>query len=255
MSPLAELIKGFGCNQRQADLYAALVRRGPSTVIELAEAISSNRVTTHSAIQELLNKGLAYEFKKGKRRLIAAEDQGGLLKLLEIKSNEVEILKQNTKLATTLFSSLLQNSKDLPAVTFYPGAEGFKKAYEDSLSAKNEFLGCIPIEIMAETLPTGYILNYFKRRAAKKITSRIIWSESPYAKNLYRYRNELRFNAKFFPQDKKWQVGILSWNNVIALLTLTRGQSGCVIIKSDAISYFYRSVIFESLWRQARNIL
>ena len=140
--------------------------------------------------------------------------------------------------SATLFEELRPDGVDLPVVSFYPGAEGFRQAYELSLSATNEFLGCIAIQIMGEILGPAYINNYFKRRAEKGIRSRIIWPRSNLARGLLSKATLYKFQARFLAPDPEWQAGFLSWNDSLAILSLRRGHAGCMLVRGKAIAYF-----------------
>ena len=64
----------LGLTNRESALYIQSLQAGPSTVQELASQLEENRVTIHSAAQQLLKKGLLFETRKGKKRFIVAED-------------------------------------------------------------------------------------------------------------------------------------------------------------------------------------
>src|SRR5688500_1388403 len=75
------VLRQFGCNERQAEIYMQALLLGPSSVQRLARALNQNRITVHTAVNELVKKGFLYETRRGDRRVIAAEDPNVLHRL------------------------------------------------------------------------------------------------------------------------------------------------------------------------------
>ena len=97
----AELLKitrqlgSFGCTDREARIYLQCLQMGPAPVQEIASQLSENRLTTHSAIEKLVRKGLLAESRKGKRRVIVAEPPEIFNVLVQKKFSELKVLEES----------------------------------------------------------------------------------------------------------------------------------------------------------------
>ena len=244
------LLAGFGCNQRESAIYLQSLQAGPATVQELAQVLGYNRVTVHSAVEQLLKKGFLFETRKGKRRLIAAEPPKGLKRICQRRERELQLLKSELDDAAALLDSL-PAAAARPAIKFYEGVDGLKRMLEETLAAKGEILVFSYVEILAKLLPAGYLEDYFKRRAKRRISTRLIFPPCPFASRVNAKSVEYRIQVRLLAPNMKWRSGIFAWNDIVALLSYTQSRATCTIIENSDIAHFYRTVVFELAWSQA----
>ena len=83
----------FDCNEREAQIYVESLQMGPASIQEISRSLDQNRVTIHSATEQLIKKGLLFETRKGKRRLVTAAEPESLVRLVQKKQNELNVLQ------------------------------------------------------------------------------------------------------------------------------------------------------------------
>ena len=246
-------LKQFGCSPRAADIYIRLLMIGPATVQAIAHSLKQNRVTIHSAIEQLIEKGLVYETRKKKKRLIVAEKPAVLYSILQRKENELQALKTNLRYVTDLLSSIQTADRSVPTVQFYEGVDGFKRMLEQTLTAKGEVLVFTYVELFSKLIGVEYLEHYYVRRAQKKIHTRLIFPTCPFAERVNKTATKYHMRIRLLPPELHWRSGIFSWNDSIAIQSFTEGKLTCTVIENKDIAYFYRHIIFELLWNQARS--
>lgn len=246
------LLEKLGCNVTQAEVYVQSLQIGLASVQQIADALMQNRFTIHSAVQQLMKKGLLYETKKGKRRMIGAEDPDVLYHLIELKQSELQSLKTSLDYGANLLRSLQPIHPHRPTVRFYDGTDGLKKMMEETLNSRNDILVFSNVDLLAKLCGADYLENYYKRRAARGIHTQLIFPMgADFAERVKTKREKYNIDYRFLPKSYKWQSGIFAWNNAISLLSYTEQQVTCTIIENDDIADFYRNVDFKLNWEKA----
>lgn len=247
-------LKHFSCTTREADIYIHCLTIGPASVQEIARSLKQNRVTVHSAIEQLIEKGLVYETRKKKRRLIVAESPAVLYSILQRKENELHTLKTSLAYVTDLLSTIQSKDSSIPTVQFYEGIDGFKRMLELTLAARGEVLVFTYVELFAKLIGADYLEHYYARRAKRRIHTRLIFPTCPFAKRINKIAHNYNMKIRVLPKELHWRSGIFSWNESIAIQSFTEGKLTCTVIENKDIAYFYRQIIFELLWQQAKPI-
>ncbi|MDD5026730.1 MAG: helix-turn-helix domain-containing protein [Candidatus Peribacteraceae bacterium] len=247
---VSELLCHFGCNEREAKIYMQCLSMDPSSVQEIARRTGANRFTVHSAVEQLIGKGLLYETRRGKRRLIVAEDPHLLLRLLEHKHAEVVALSRNVEYAVKLLQSTLPAETSRPSVRFYEGAEGYKRMLIETLSARGEVLVFSYVPLLAFIVGPDHLETYFRKRGRKGIATRLIFPRCAFADRVLKRAKEYHITIRYLPEGTAWQSGIFCWNDCVALLSYTQNRLNCTVIENKDIADFYKKIIFELCWKQ-----
>ncbi len=249
---VASFFMQFDCSQRETEIYIQSLQMGPATVQEIARVMKQNRVTVHSAIENLIEKGFLYETRKGKRRLVVAESPDSLHHLLQKKENELALVRSNMDYAAELLSRVQRQDRSMPTVKFYEGVDGFKRMLEDSLTTRNgKGYVFTYVDLFSQLLDPDYLENYFVRRAKKNIHTRLIFPPCPFAKRVNAKDKQYKIQVRLLPPDMEWKSGIFSWDDTVAIMSYTEGKLTCTFIDNEDIAHFYQSVIFELCWQQA----
>jgi len=157
-------LRSVGCTKREAEIYLDVLVNGGSTIQEISNRLGQNRVTIHSAVEQLLGKGIFSETRRDRRRLILAEEPEVFLRLLNRRQQELSIATNHAEQAIGLLKQLARETKSTPKLRLHHGADGFKQLLEESLSATTEMLVVTDIEKFSELLSKEYLVSYFKRR-------------------------------------------------------------------------------------------
>ena len=252
---IAQQLALYDCTSREIEIYLAALQAGPQSVQRLAQQLGQNRITVHSAVAQLLKKGLLRETRRGKRRLIAAEAPDSLFRLLQVKENELANARANMGYVVGLLRRLHREEQESPNVVFYEGVDGFKRMLEMTLAAKNEFLAIINVQTFSQHLTPDYLEDFFQRRANRGIHSRLIFPEkATFAEKVLKKSKEYKIQVRLLPTSFDWRSGFISWNNCISLKSFTTTSISCTIVENDDIVSFYRNVLFEVLWNTGRAV-
>ena len=243
------LFTKFGCTTKETKLYLQCLKMGPSSVQEIAKSLRQNRVTIHSAVQQLMDKGFLYETRSGKRRLIVAENPTVLRNLYQKQENELKVVKQNLGYVEGLLEHIQNQDRSVPSVKIYEGVDGFKKMLEESLETKSEIVVCTYVDLFSNLLDPDYLEDYFARRAAKGIYTRLVFPPCDFAYRVHAKSKQYKIQVRFLPSDLKWASGIFVWDDKISIKSFTEGKLNCTIIQNEDIAYFFRDIIFEILWK------
>jgi sugar-specific transcriptional regulator TrmB len=249
-----EQLRFFGANPREASIYMKCLQLGVASVQELARAMKMNRVTVHSSVEQMIEKGLVFETRKGKRRLIVAEEPVGLLRLLAKKEQELTRVRGGMEHMLKLLISLQSTDQSVPTVKLYEGADGFKKMLEETLSARGELLVFSYVPLFSELVGVKHLENYFDRRAKRGIHTRLLFPPCAFADKMAARAKEFRIQIRTLPPQYVWQSGIFSWNDCLALMSYTERRLTCTIIENLEIAHFFRLVMFEMCWNQAQPL-
>jgi len=247
-------LKHFNCSEHEVNLYMHSLAIGPETIQKLAKGIGRHRTTVYSEVEQLLKKGILFETRKDKKRYIGAENPNVFYSLLQQRENELSIIKKNIEYAVTLLKDIQPVDNRIPVTKIYEGVDGFKKMLEETLSAKGEVLVFTYVKLFSELLDPAYLEKYFQKRSAKGIRTRLIFPPCDFANKVHAKSKEYKINVRLVPTDTEWKAGIFSWNDSIAIQSFTEGKFTCTIIENKDIAHFYKTIIFELLWKQSKNI-
>ncbi len=117
------LLKKLNISEKNAKIYLALLRLGPSSVRKLAEFCDLNRGTTYDGLKSLKDQGLVNYYKKDSKQHFVAEKPDRLHKLVAESREELEnIDKQLEKLIPEL-EALHHKGGERPVAKYYDKKE------------------------------------------------------------------------------------------------------------------------------------
>lgn len=236
-----KVYKIYGLTPKQTRLYIAGLKIGPAPLQKIADEAKLGRTNAYDAIHALISKGLVSLSSVGKRKIFVTQPPKALHTLLREQETELnELIPQ--------LEAFNAQTEFKPKIMFYPGIEGYKKVYEDSLTSKEKKLfGIFSVQDIWEVLGREYADDMVARRAKKGIALRVIRSkirehDSPYPSRLADLR-ELRFA----PAGMDFPVTTYVYDNKVIILSSKREMFG-LIIESDDIAQAHRHY-FEALWQ------
>lgn len=129
-----ETLQALGLTSRQIDLYLALLKLGPSSIRDIAEAAGVNRGSTYEELKRLRTMSLVTYFPQGKRRFFCAEPPEVLLRLAEQRKQETDLATQ--RLEDDILPDLMamMPSDDRTSVHHYEGDDGVEYLLRDILA-------------------------------------------------------------------------------------------------------------------------
>lgn len=242
-----EHLLSLGFNLKEAQIYLALLAIGKGTVSEITRKAGINRTTGYDILDSLVSKNLIHVTgKKPKQEYTAASPE---LILNYIESEQQRIAKQieNAKRFLPSLKSI-HNVKNRPRVRFYEGVDGLREVYEDTLTSKED-LRSLAMPDEAEDTLKSYFPKYYQRRAAKNISIRAIFPDSPVARHLKDKDSYEKRESRIIPDNKfnlKPEINV--YDNKV-MIASWREKLG-IIIESQEIADALKQ-LFELAWKEA----
>jgi len=249
-----KIIEKLDLNQKQANIYFALLQMGTGRIQEIAKNTSLKRTTTYSILDGLVQRGFVSVLKKGGHREYFAEDPKKLPQLFEREIQEIKRKQTNITEALPELASIYNAHATKPKISFYEGIEGIKRVFNETLELKKgeEILAYASAHDIHSFLGSDYVRNYLEQRVKKGIVQRAIAESSPEAiEHQKNDRQELRKTRLVDKNKFPFSNEINIFRNKMIILSY-KDLLG-VIIESAEIAKTQRA-IFELAWLGAKEI-
>lgn len=252
---ITKQLKILGVNEKEAEVYLALLTSGTLSQLEIARKTNINRTTVYRILEKLYSLGLAEQLVESKSTRSQAVNPEKIGQMIIKKESELEQIK--SKLPDLINNlSQIRNTADSPTkVIYFKGKEGLEQLLWNTLKAegKDEVVGYGYLdwnegigEKMADKLRQEYV--------DRKILSREIRNQKDTDfTNVSSYVNK-NWVGRYLPKSK---LEILHdtyiYNDVFAYYHFYEGEMFGVEIHNEEIAKTQKQ-IFEILWKQAKKI-
>jgi len=127
-------LQSLGLSPKEVRIYLTLLRRGPSSVRQLAEVAGINRGTTYDILKTLQEQGLVSFYEKAKKSYFVAEDPKALEVVIKEKKEALKLLQQNFEDALPELRSISkQADASKPVARYFHGSKGVARILEEVL--------------------------------------------------------------------------------------------------------------------------
>lgn len=240
---IKKALRDFGLTNEETEIYLAGLELGASSVQNLAKKAGIKRPTAYNILAELAEKGLFYQILEGKKKLFSAEDPDKLK--ISLKQKEAEL----TKILPEL-KSIYNFPAAKPKVRFYEGVAGAIAVYEETLNLTTEggeILSYAGIKNVFELFPKDYAEEYFKKRAAKNITARVIAMDSEESREWQKNAEKEMREIILVPENQQLFSGDTEiYGDKVALISYKENFMA-IVIESKEIANMQR-FIFNLAW-------
>lgn len=130
---VVQTLKKIGFDEKEVNIYLALLSLGPSPVRAIAGATGINRGTSYDILKQLLEKGLVGYYHKEKRQYFVAEDPMKLQQHLEGRLEELRATRENVRSIIPELQSRYNRGGQKPVSRYYEGHPGLKRILQDVL--------------------------------------------------------------------------------------------------------------------------
>ena len=240
VSDFEEALQKYGLTHKQSILYVAALKTGPAPLQKIAAEAKLGPTNAYDAIHVLIAKGLVSITPEGKRKMFVAQPPKMLKKLL--RDQELELDELIPQLET-----INSQTEFKPKILFYPGIEGYKIAYEDSLKAQESLLGVFSTQAIWDVLGRDYVNHIVERRVKKGIALRVVLPLSEEPTNPYRTSSGNLRDLRYAPVGMNFAVTTYVYGNKVMILSSKKEMFG-LIIESEDIANAHRNY-FEALWQ------
>ncbi|MFS8130695.1 MAG: TrmB family transcriptional regulator [Candidatus Dojkabacteria bacterium] len=242
-------LQEYGLTPTESLIYLNLLERGPSTVLDISRKTKLNRSTVHLNIEELINRGLAFQIQRGNKRVIIAEPPEKISSLVEQEKFKIKRKEENLKNVVESIYDEIDNVKEntTSQVKYYEGVKAVQRVYNDILTSK-EVCAYVSPEQIWERLPENYHL--FPEAMAKGLKLRdIVSKDKHYDLFVSTYSNNPGIEFKFLPEDSKLKsMDYLIYSDSIAIIQPNaKGGITAIVIQNEGLS-INSKILFDVMW-------
>lgn len=254
---LTNILEQIGINEKEAKVYLACLRLGPSPVRRIAEETGVNRGTCYDLLRALMEKGLVSYYHQDKHKYFVAEDPSNLTELVSEQEKKLEKTRQDLKEIIPELKSIYDNAEDKPVVKYYEGLRGVKTILQDVLNSFTEEKQKEYFVYSAANIRRFLFRAYpdfTKRRIRAKIRVRAIAIGSGgrlcgLDQRRWLLLNSVKSISQGTPRSQKSSpTYILIYQNKTALISVGRDKNPHGVIIEDEGIYQTQVLLFEKLW-------
>lgn len=121
----------LGLKETSISVYITILRMGSGNITDIAKKTGIKRTTTYQYLEELLEKGLIQQTKRGKRLEYAATHPRSIVSYLEKEKRSLDYTKNRINAIIPELESLYAQSASKPNIVTYEGRRGLIAAYEE----------------------------------------------------------------------------------------------------------------------------
>lgn len=231
---LKKALLQLNLTEKEIVSYLTLLEQGASSVLDISKNTGINRVTTYSAIDELKQKGLVSESRKGKRKLFVAENPENLENILQEKKHQLrqeENVLQNIILPSLKAINIHQENK--PQIKFFEGLEGIYKIYDDYILKSPNVIGCGSYDSVLKVSPWKIEKEYIEEMRKRKILFRGILEDTETNRKFDEISKGVMHN-KFLTKGEKVSADILVFGSMVALISYEKKSA--TLIEDESIA-------------------
>lgn len=134
---LTNLLKEIGFNDKEIDVYSALLPLGSASIRTIAERVKINRGTVYDILESLAKKGFIDVKRLGSKRKFIVKSPEELLVFIENQEKNIENTKTKIKEALPFLLSSYMKGGGKPTVEYFDDDKGIKNILEDVLKSFN----------------------------------------------------------------------------------------------------------------------
>jgi DNA-binding MarR family transcriptional regulator len=233
-----------------------LLRKGPSTVLEISKFTEINRVTVHVNIENLIEKGLVSQTKsgRGKRRQIIAESPERLTLLVEQEKSRLTRTEVELPAAIKAIYQIIPNVKENTEadIKYYQGKKEVLYIYDEVLKA-NEVRSYVNDK---NAFPEFAMMTDEKFIAAHNKKKNLVIKDLLFKdKEITEYTNKMasgRYFYKFLPDNLKLPaIDYMIFDGKVGIITLTENDAKGFVISSNDY-YESAKAIFDFTWESIK---
>lgn len=237
---ILHLLEQFGLTPKQAKVYLAALQLGTSSVQDIAREAETERTNAYGAIEALIARRLMSVTTSGKKQLYVAEPPERLESLLSEQRDSLSRLLPELR-------SLHNQGENKPRIRYYPGLEGYKAAYDETLDATSqEQLAVYSVKDILDVLGREYVDRVVTRRVKLGIHLRVVRSRETEIRGVYPTGADDKREVRLAPAGMVFPIATYVCGNKVIFLSSKRELFGLVMESAD-IAQAQRNYI-EALW-------
>ncbi|MFA5871817.1 MAG: helix-turn-helix domain-containing protein [Parcubacteria group bacterium] len=235
MQKIAIHLKEAGFEEKEAEIYLAVLELGKATVSDISRKAGIKRTTIYEYLEKLLNESLIHKTVKGKRVYYAAENPDKLVNILEKRKRKISsILPQ--------LQGIFDVSRHIPQVRFYEGIEGMRTIYDEMTKTSQTIYGVFSADKYFSVFNKDDNERFFQNIREHGGQIKDVIENSPVGKKHAKSKYyEGIGTPKILPKDFRLSVDLMVAGNKVAMLSLVNLAG--VIIENSEIADLQRNFI------------
>jgi sugar-specific transcriptional regulator TrmB len=243
---LIQILKNIGLSENESKVYFSSISLGPSTILKIARSANIKRSTVYSVIETLKQQGLMYIEMRGFKKLYTATHPEQLEQILEKRQNAFKTYLPE-------FLSIYNLSGQEGVVKYYEGLEAVKSLYDQSLKLIRPHEDYLVITNQAQwfQLDESYFSTYIKRRAKLNIQTRLLFQDSPLAREHKRLEKNFHEEIKILPPGTALDIDMVLIPQMLIIHQLIAPIMAIVIENKSVIKM--QKELFEIIWQSIKE--
>jgi len=239
-----QLLARLGIDDREAEVYLALLPTKIGRVSAIAKAAKQPRTLTYVLLENLEEKGIVSRIEKGNVLHFVAETPHRLLSYAEERQREYAEVGALLHGAVPYLESLTSPLAGQPRVTMFHGMEGMKQIYRDVL--KQKFVGIFNTEAMYQAFHENVVTMLYGKNV--QLQGRDLLVDNKEAR---KFMKELKqhdgYKIQLLPKQFIFQTDTIVYGDNIALFSYDDERS-IIRIENHNLADTFRTW-FEMMWQ------
>jgi len=246
---LSKVLIKLGFNQKEANIYLCLLKRGGLVSSSISKHTKLNRSTCYQILEKLTKKNIIQQYSKNNLKYYKAHPPIQLTHLIQAEEEIIYKKKQYLQETLPLLNNITnQNTNAEPKIQYFQGLHGIKQSYEDII--KSGFTVC-SIKTSRNIPPSlkKFLYNtYIPKRISKKIQAKIITNKSEETLLLASQDSSQLRETKIVEQQLfNFPIEINIYGNKASFLIFANNKYLSLVIDSTEISNSLK-MLFNLLW-------
>jgi sugar-specific transcriptional regulator TrmB len=251
---LFPLIEELGLSNKEARIYVAALKLGPSAVQQIADRSGIKRVTTYVILESLLSLGLVSQSIRGRKTYFVAESPQNLERLLEKRQRELNEQNHSLKQILPHLEQLKSIPREMPEVKFYSGSEAvrslFAVFFAEYRGTAKEIFAISNLDDASRFIPDVRMGKPNPHRIKHNVKSHIIYTteKGPIYKDSDHQYNR---TSRFVPKDQFPLTGdVYVFGDHVIMFSFHVDSPVAVAIKNTDLAHGMKA-IFDMSWETA----
>lgn len=249
---IRQLLMRLGLDDREADVYLALLPLKIAKVSAVAKAARQPRTLAYVVLQNLEERGFVSRVKRGSVLHFVAEPPQRLVSFAAERKDEYAQVETLLEGALPFLSTLESPLVGEPRVTLLHGLDGMKQVYKDIL--QYEICGCGNAKTMYDTYGMSAPELAFGKDFAKfTMRGRDLFVDNEKGREFVQVNPpNPDYEVRFLPEGTSFIADSLIFGDTVALFAYDEDLS-IVRIENKNLADYFRSW-FEVLWSVSTRV-
>ncbi len=252
MKNLKHYLQSIGLQDKEADVYLALLSSGTSSVSHIAKKAKVTRTNVYEILEKLKIKGLVGEHEDKKILQYTAAPTDALKNYIQTQADSWQgHILDFASISQSL--SKFKKASPLPIMSVFEGPQGIREVLYDQIKEPESQIDLIT-DIHFEDILGSFLPTFAKLKTSRKIKTRLIMPKDGtgavskfYSARTIKETFDIRYlDPELFRPDGE----VCIYGNTVSFISLREEEPIGIIINSQAMAHTQK-VLFEQLWQAA----